>query len=797
MIIIAEGSQRRVLEDHQFPLMVGGTDSDIVVEETSPTVALLGLSEGDLFIQPEAGSRVRYNGQWLQKSQWLKEMDTLEIDGLSLVLETEAEGLCLQITRSEHQTALLSQPSEPNTPSQAGPSIKPIVFQPTPLNETSKRGGVGLKTLVFLFVLMALGSLAFFIFFARAVTIQITPQPDDLIIEGAVFSPVFKGRHLLWPGEYGIIAKKEGYQDLVTAFKVNTDALQQFPFHMERLPGFLRVQTLPGATITIDGEVRGEAPLDAIELRPGKYQIQVHADRYFPFSANFTMEGTGNILDLKAPLQPKWAPVQFQTEPPGALVRVEGKTLGRTPLTTDLSEGSYSLDLLLKGYKPKRGKLRVKAGQPLTTPRVTLQPSDGSLVLDSNPSGAAVTVNGTYRGETPLDLRLNPGRKHQILMVKAGHEPKRGVFQPRSGESSEVLMTLTPQQGELRINCFPANAQLKVNGEKKGKANGTHQLQSLPQHLEISKEGFQTYETRLTPLPGFPKALEVNLKTLVQAKKDAIQQRYTTSQGHHFQLIEPGPFKMGASRREPGRRANELLRDLTMTKAFYLGVEEVSNGQFKRFSKQHDSGTIGNQTLDMDDQPVVRIRWEDAVAYCNWLSSEEGLPQFYVRREEKWVPAIPLNHGYRLPTEAEWAFAARQANGPTNLKYPWGQKLPVPPDSGNFADVSAGAMLTGTLAGYNDGYAATAPVTQYPANGLGIRNLGGNVAEWTHDVYGLTQSQANTMQNDPLGPEKGVSHVIRGSSWMHSTVTELRLSFRDFGEDPRPDLGFRIARYLE
>ena len=74
--------------------------------------------------------------------------------------------------------------------------------------------------------------------------------------------------------------------------------------------------------------------------------------------------------------------------------------------------------------------------------------------------------------------------------------------------------------------------------------------------------------------------------------------------------------------------------------------------------------------------------------------------------------------------------------------------------------------------------------------------MGGNVAEWMHDYYTIYPSGAE-IAKDPLGPKEGELYAIRGSSWMDGSVTELRLSYRDYGNKPRPDLGFRIARYAE
>jgi formylglycine-generating enzyme required for sulfatase activity len=106
-------------------------------------------------------------------------------------------------------------------------------------------------------------------------------------------------------------------------------------------------------------------------------------------------------------------------------------------------------------------------------------------------------------------------------------------------------------------------------------------------------------------------------------------------------------------------------------------------------------------------------------------------------------------------------------------------------------------MLPTTLPDYNDSYPATAPTSSFLPNPLGILNLGGNVSEWIHDFYSIYPPGGSAPERDPLGPETGELHVILGSSWMDGNVTDLRLSYRDYGTDARPDVGFRIAKYAE
>ncbi len=123
--------------------------------------------------------------------------------------------------------------------------------------------------------------------------------------------------------------------------------------------------------------------------------------------------------------------------------------------------------------------------------------------------------------------------------------------------------------------------------------------------------------------------------------------------------------------------------------------------------------------------------------------------------------------------------------------------MPPTPGSGNFADDAARPLVARVITDYNDGYAATAPVASYAANARGLYDFGGNVSEWVNDRYAVNPSPGGAMERDPAGPAQGEYYVIRGSSWMHGTITELRWSFRDYGAEPRNDVGFRIARYAD
>lgn len=270
-----------------------------------------------------------------------------------------------------------------------------------------------------------------------------------------------------------------------------------------------------------------------------------------------------------------------------------------------------------------------------------------------------------------------------------------------------------------------------------------------------------------------------------------------TSLGQELRLILPGEFTMGSSRREQGRRTNEVLRPVQISEAFYLGRTEVTNSEFRAYAADHDSGSFSGQSLNDDDQPVVRVAWEDVAQYLNWLSIRDGFQPVYAETNGVWGAVRPLRNGYRLPTEAEWAWAARFAEQEQPLVYPWGIEFDPPDRHGNYADIAAAEILPTTLATYNDDYAVSAPPGSFDDNAVGIFDLGGNVAEWVQDYYEIGTSASTQVLVDPLGPTDGRARVIRGSSWRSATLPDLRVAGRAYSTDAREDVGFRIARNLE
>ena len=233
------------------------------------------------------------------------------------------------------------------------------------------------------------------------------------------------------------------------------------------------------------------------------------------------------------------------------------------------------------------------------------------------------------------------------------------------------------------------------------------------------------------------------------------------SLGMRLVYIPPGKFLMGSSESEVSRDKQEVQHEVELTKEFYLGVHEVTVGQFKQFvretkyqtdAERDGKGGYGPDAAgkfdkmnpkftwkspgfeQTDDHPVVIVTWNDARAFCRWLSEKE-------------------KKAYRLPTEAEWEYACRAG---TSTAYWHGNDPEELAQAGNAADATARAKFPGWTIGIKgkDGHAFTAPVGQFRKNPFGLFDMHGNVWEWCEDWYD-SKGYGPEAQKDPTGPAEG------------------------------------------
>ena len=648
--------------------------------------------------------------------------------------------------------------------------------------------------------LLALLLCVLFLLTARSLELRVNAIGAAAIdIEGLALK--VGNRYLIRPGDYRVSVNVAGYRDWQQVVTVTEADSQQIDIEPAILPGTVSITSVPPAAhVVLNGEHLGPTPLRDLTLEAGTYSLQVTAPRYQKSEQTLAVTGRNVDQTIAVTLAPDWADINLTSEPAGADIYSDGTRLGTTNNTVEVLAGEHTLTLKRAGYQDYALTLSVVAGVAQQPETITLVPANGVLVLRSNPSGASVTVNGEFVGKTPQELELSPGTDHLIRLSKLGYARQSVVMALDKGAFVERRITLEPELGDIVLSVVPDDAEIFVDGELLGRGSQTLSLAAFERRLEVRKPGYATQRQRVTPRPGLAQRVAVTLLTEAEARKAALKPEITTALGQTLVLIDPlsavtNEFTMGASRREPGRRSNEVEHTVRLERAFYLATTETTNAQFRRFLASHDSGQIEGNSLNREHQPVVQISWQQAARFCNWLSAQEGLAPFYRDTQGIINGYNPSSAGYRLPTEAEWAYAAR-IEGDRIRRFGWGDTFPPQKAVVNVAD-NTSALVTGRiLNGYADGHIVSAPVATFPPNHRGLYDMDGNVAEWVHDVYAIPSANAE-VSVDPLGARNGDNYTVRGASWGLSRLSELRLTFRDYGAAGRDDLGFRVARYAE
>ncbi len=529
--------------------------------------------------------------------------------------------------------------------------------------------------------------------------------------------------------------------------------------------------------VKFDGSIMGE-PIQKlgeywVYMPKGVSMLQVLHKNYTPLMVNFydydvgkVESGMTYILTLSKPAgstEPADAGGNFYAltvTPKNAVVTIDGN---QQTVSTDgeysamLPYGNHTYKVEAGGYISKSGTFSISISD-MTPINVSLVSAMATVSVTCPTPAVSLYVDKKSVGTIPWTGSLKEGM-HLIEAKKEGYRSQQRTINLSQQQKLDVAFSeLVAIQGNLSVNYKPFGADVYIDGKKIGQSPRVFNGLLVGNHkVEIKKDGYGTDSKTVSILEGQTASLSGVLKTNASSSVAS----GTSLAGNTISIpvkdgisidmvrVEAGTFTMGATAEMKVPDDDEKpTHQVTLTNDYYIGKYEVTQALWQAVTGNNPSNYKG------DNLPVENVSWNDCQEFISKLNRITGKT-------------------FRLPTEAEWEYAARGGKKSRGYQYS---------GSNNLADV----------AWYEDNSGSkTHTIGSKQANELGIYDMTGNVWEWCQDWYGKYSSSSQT---NPTGATSGSYRVIRGGSWFNA-ARYCRSSFR-FNGTPvyrRIDLGLRLV----
>ncbi len=409
----------------------------------------------------------------------------------------------------------------------------------------------------------------------------------------------------------------------------------------------------------------------------------------------------------------------------------------------ELSRGDFVIKLL-------NGNTVLKKSGPDTIKKT----SKGSLYVDTKPEGAKIYIDESYKGMSPVNLTMLSASRISVKATKNGYNDQKETVFIREGRDTKLTLQLFPivtKGGNIKVTSKPSGAKWYIDGAYAGTTpDEMRNLEEGKYRIDIKKDGYGKYSQSVQVKAGRQANLAINLKTIqtVSSGSKKVEEWIDPITGMVFMWIPSGCYEMGSS---DGKKNEKPVHDVCVD-GYWIGKYEVTQGEWKV--------VMGNNPSFFkkeDNYPVEGVSWYDIKKFIKKLRSLH-------RKKFK----------YRLPTEAEWEYAALGRD--KRNKY-------------------AGEIDIKNIAWYRDNSDMSTHLVGLKApNSHGIYDMIGNVWEWCEDIYSADAYEKHD-RNNPLYNEKGSVRVIRGGSW-YSPALYCRPAIRlMFDSNDRSDvIGFRVVR---
>lgn len=491
--------------------------------------------------------------------------------------------------------------------------------------------------------------------------------------------------------------------------------------------GALVVTTKPetGATITLNGKVLNQkTPYNNDMIAAGQYEITVSKDRYKSVTQTVTIaDGDNKNIDIMMPIDVATITLTADNQTD---VYVDGNLMKRGTWSGELYSGQHKIVYKKQYYNDAAQTITVEAGIPATF-NLNLNPIYGKINITSEPAGATVYIDGNEYGVTPLEVNDVIIGPHELVLKKA---LCADFTKPFSLDEKEILfLSESLETGrEITISTEEDGDKIFVDGKYLGLSPIIVTLNYSEHSIEAAR-GEKKVQKSIT--------VTSNSEASVKLQIFDCKNKTFTVNGITFEMVavNAGTFEMGdtSKKDEPvdnskkkGKKKSKQVEEnkkLTATvslSGYYIGKYEVTIGLWKAVM-----GT--NPTYKKaDNLPVDIVSWDDCQEFITKLNELTG-------------------EHFRLPTEAEWEFAARGGNKSRGYKFSGSD------DEGKIGWIQQNAG------------ARTHPVGTKAPNELGIYDMCGNVWEWCQDYYNPDYSCDG--QKNPTGPSIGTTRVKRGGGW--------------------------------
>lgn len=496
---------------------------------------------------------------------------------------------------------------------------------------------------------------------------------------------------------------------------------KELQFALRPAFGSVMVTSTPsGALVFLDEKQVGQTPLTLDRIASGSHSLRLQAPQYAVERRNVSV-ADGQTANVAVTLAARFAEITVQA-PQGAVVTVDGDRKGSGTLSWRQSEGLCDIVVSMAGHRDARRQLEVVAGRAQTV-QLTPQPIYGSASVDSDLMDAEIWIDGKQYGVTPNVVERLLVGSHTLVLKKSGYADLQQQFSVEEGKEASLLVKL-PAGRSVQFTSEKPGMQIIVDGKKLGTTPLTAVV-GIGHHSVSAMRGGDIIDVRDLDITsaGAP---------LTMAFRD-FNHTFTVN-GVQFTMVEVGggTFTMGATSEQGSDAWDEEkpAHEVTLSD-YYIGQTEVTQALWEAVMGSNPSDSKG------DNLPVERVSWDDCQVFIQKLNQLTGKQ-------------------FRLPTEAEWEYAARGGRKSRGYKYAGGNNI----DSVAWCDGNSG----------NE----THPVATKQANELGIYDMSGNVLEWCSDWCG---DYTSSSQSDPQGSSSGSFRVIRGGCY-YNFARNCRVSYR-------------------